>query len=296
MKKYREIAKGNIKDSCLYYIVAKNETKLYLDLFKKRKDDGLARALEQFNDYDEKHSELIAKETVTKILQEKQLEDITTFHDQPRAGHFGLYTDLEVDKKLIPAELKEHKWNFLSLTLLMKNSALFNNLVSKYTPMVRSLLPFDPDYAQNHKGKFVSELHALVQQNDEKFTEAVLNNHQGMFVDEEVWAILKNGIQTNVKQASGLLKSHTVRSWFVFLSEEAKKDLVMEMFQWIGKNKINSGLLALELVKRPYSEVFDEALREEIEEMMEESAESQGEASEASEAESDEEDMNSESD
>jgi hypothetical protein len=146
----------------------------------------------------------------------------------------------------------------------------------------------------------------LVQQDDEKFTESLLNNHQGLFVSEEVWAILKNGIQANLKYAANLLKTHTVRSWFVFLSEEAKKRVVIDMFKWVGKDKIKAGLLSLELTKRPYSEVFDDVLKEEIEDALNgsEGDESKEEASdaesdeskgEASEAESDDEDIDSES-
>jgi hypothetical protein len=95
------------------------------------------KALKQYDDYNGTHSELIAKEAVSLILKDKKLEDIIAFHDHPKFGHIGFYTNLQVDKKLIPAELKNHKWNLLSLALLVKNSALFNTLVTKYSPMVR---------------------------------------------------------------------------------------------------------------------------------------------------------------
>jgi hypothetical protein len=146
--------------------------------------------------------------------------------------------DLIQDKDLLQFCEKE-SWSIPGLALLTKNTELFNNVVSKYRPMLSLMFPLYKVCQDKKHREFGSEMQAMVQYSgDIDVLFNALENHSEMFVFQEVYYIIKNALSHGTAAEVKVLNSVTVRSYFNWMSEDSKLKLIEEMYDWADENKV----------------------------------------------------------
>jgi len=296
IKEYIAKARENLQETEMYYILFHDEAKLYIDKLVGLKDQKLADTIAQYQAFNLTHFNLKLGEALKEEMTTKD-EDIELFKNNPKFAHLNLHQNLKLDQEKLPKYLKDVKWTFPALALLTNNSSLFNNLVSKYKPMLGMIFKKSQESIKGGKDvEFASNLHALIQHtNDPDLLFNALENHSSLFTFEEVYMIVHNSIAHGKPSEIKILNSVTVRSWFDFINDESKIKWIEEMFDAAEENKDQITALGDMLILPTYHEKFKETMPDEAEAAEERKAEAHEEG-DAEEAASDEDEDASEHD
>ena len=242
LKKYISIARGNLQDNEMNYILFHNEVAAYSEKLKEFEDKKLNDTLLQYSAFNFAHFNLKVGEAIQTVMTTK-CDDLDLFKNDPKFAHLGLHQNIKLDESKIPSHLKGCNWTFPSIAILIKNTALFNNLSDRYDPMLSMLFPLSQDNIKaNISGKdveFVSYLHALVQgSNDLDTLFNTLENHSSIFLFSEVYAITMMAILSGNNADLKVLNTRAVKSWFSFFNADGKKlftcDIIILEFGYFG--------------------------------------------------------------